>query len=98
MSTRLKRQFYVVSLAMVVVQIGCLLLIFGGAIKSGSVSFRHLAQFWIASASVGLICAMLGGGDLTRQPSTSLGVLGFVLNGGFLALLGILYMASFVHN
>lgn len=98
MSTQLKRQFYAVSFAMVVVQIGCLLLIFAGALRSGAVSFRHFAQFWVASALVGLICAMLGDGGLTKQRSVSLGVLGFVLNGGFLALLGILYMASVMHD
>lgn len=98
MSTHVKRQFYAVSFVMAAVQIGCLLLIFGGVVRSGAVSFRHLAQFWVASALVGLICAMLGDGGLTKQRSVSPGVLGFVLNGGFLALLGILYMASLMHD
>ena len=98
MSARLKRQFYTVSFVMALVQIGCLLLIVRGAVSSGAVSFRHLAQVWIANASVGLTCAVLGGGNLTRQPSASPGVLGFVLNGGFLAILGVLYVMSFVHD
>ena len=98
MSTRLKRQLYAVSFVMALVQIGCLLVIVRGAVSSGAVSFRHLAPFWIASASVGLICAVLSGGDLTRQRSASPALLGFVLNGGLLAILGVLYVVSFVHD
>ena len=68
-----------------------------GPTRAGALGFQHVAGFWIAGGAVGMIFAALGG-DPTKESSYSAAFWGMALNGGFLAILGFLYMAMWVHD
>jgi|GEM_PF-6691760 len=69
----------------------------GAGARVGALGFQHVGGFWIAGGIVGMIFAAFGG-DPTKESSNSAAFWGMALNGGFLVILGFLYVASFVHD
>lgn len=98
MSMNQKRLFYSVSFVMPFAQMACFIFLLNRNAGAGSIDFRHLAQIWLATALIGIASAVIAGGGIGKRTTGLVEFCGVALNGVPLAILGLIYLASFVHD